>query len=133
METIEYGVGEKAKRERHTDAHESIDEFLLSTKGEGDAIAEAMKSIGQALTSNTPAGESPSKKKLRRMEEMSAVMKSLLEEKKMVLDMGGDTTDVDVQIARLKEQRNLLSAPPQAMVGGPAVINLANSFENAGH
>ena len=79
-----------------------MDEIVGGMVNKTDLTADAIKSItGVSI-------ESPGKKKQRQLTSITANIKLLNEEKKMIMDLGMKTKDVDEQIRKLVNKRKNL-------------------------
>jgi hypothetical protein len=97
-----FAPGEAKKNKRNADAQERMDNLLGGMMDEANLMADAIKSI----TSGNK--ESPTKKRQRQINEITANLAMLYQEKKMLMDMGLPTGDVDEQIKKLSQERSSL-------------------------
>ena len=79
-----------------------MDELVGGMANEAGLMADAIKSITGVNT------ESPARKKQRQLTSITANIKVLYEEKKMIVDFGMETEDVDKQIRKLVHARKNL-------------------------
>lgn len=97
-----FAPGEAKKNKRNDDAQERMDNLLGGMMDEANLMADAIKSI----TSGN--AESPTKKRQRQINSITANLAMLYQEKKMLIDMGLPTDDVDEQIKKLSQERSSL-------------------------
>jgi hypothetical protein len=97
-----FAPGELQKKRRHVDAQERMDELVGGMVNEAGLMADAIKSI------TAVNAESPGRKKQRQLTSITANIKLLYEEKKMIVDLGMETEDVDEQIRKLVNERKNL-------------------------
>jgi hypothetical protein len=97
-----FAPGELQKKRRHIDAQERMDELIGGMANEAGLMADAIKSIKGV------GAESPGRKKQRQLTSITANIKLLYEEKKMIVDLGMETEDVDEQIRKLVNKRKNL-------------------------
>ena len=90
-----FAPGELQKKRRHVDAQERMDELVVGMANEAGLMADAIKSITGV------SAESPGRKKQHQLTSITANIKLLYEEKKMIVDLGMETEDVDEQIRKL--------------------------------
>jgi hypothetical protein len=79
-----------------------MDELVGGMVNEAGLMADAIKSITGV------SAESPGRKKQRQLNSITANIKLLYEEKKMIVDLGMETEDVDEQIRKLVNERKNL-------------------------
>ena len=84
-----------------------------------------MDKVGKILA---PAEETPKKKRHRHKMEISEEMQALLTEKKMKMDMGMPTGDLDVQMEELSKERKAIDDEREKE---EARANLARDLEAA--
>lgn len=94
--------------------------------GDARVLADSMRSIGEAFSSTARPSESPSRKKHRHFKEITENLKQAMEEKKMLMDLGMSTEDIDGQIKELQEERKLLHRAQ----GSSAGANLGGAFDS---
>ena len=94
--------GELQKKRRHVDAQERMDELIGGMANEAGLMADAIKSIMGF------SAESPGRKKQHQLTSITANIKLLYEEKKMIVELGVETEDVDKQIRKLVNERKNL-------------------------
>ena len=97
-----FAPGEAKKNKRNDDAQERMDNLLGGMMDEANLMADAIKSI----TSGN--AELPTKKRQRQINSITANLAMLYQEKKMLIDMGLPTDDVDEQIKKLSQERSSL-------------------------
>jgi len=97
-----FAPGELQKKRRHVDAQEHMDELVGGMANEAGLMADAIKSITGV------SNKSPGRKKQRQLTSITANIKLLYEEKKMIVDSGMKTEDVDEQIRKLVNERKNL-------------------------
>lgn len=97
-----FAPGEAKKNKRNADAQKCMDNLLGGMMDEANLMADAIKSI----TSGNK--ESPTKKRQRQINEITANLAMLYQEKKMLMDMGLPNGDVDEQIKKLSQERSSL-------------------------
>ena len=97
-----FAPGELQKKQRHVDAQERMDELVGGMANEAGLMANAIKSIMGV------SAESLGRKKQRQLTSITANIKLLYEEKKMIVDLGMETEDVDEQIRKLVNERKNL-------------------------
>ena len=97
-----FAPGEAKKNKRNDDAQERMDNLLGGMMDEANLMADAIKSI----TSGN--AESPTKERQRQINSVTANLAMLYQEKKMLIDMGLPTDDVDEQIKKLSQERSSL-------------------------
>jgi hypothetical protein len=94
--------GELAKKCRHVDAQDRMDDLVNGMMSEAGLMAEAIRSI------SAPTPESPTKKRQRQITSIMENLKLLYQEKKMLIDLEMPTTDVDTQIRKLANKHSTL-------------------------
>ena len=97
-----FAPGEAKKNKRNDDAQERMDNLLGGMMDEANLMADAIKSLTGVNA------ESPARKKQRQLTSITANIKLLYEEKKMIVDLGMETEDVDEQIRKLVNERKNL-------------------------
>jgi len=97
-----FAPGELQKKRRHVDAQERMDELVGGMANEAGLMADAIKSITSGKS------ESPTKKRQHQINSITANLAMLYQEKKMLIDMGLPTGDVDEQIKKLSQERSSL-------------------------
>ncbi len=90
------------KKRRHVDAQERMDELVGGMANEAGLMADAFKSITGV------SAESSGRKKQRQLTSITANIKLLYKEKKMIVELGMETEDVDEQIRKLVNERKNL-------------------------
>jgi hypothetical protein len=98
----QFTPGELAKKSRHVDAQDRMDNLVNGMMSEAGLMAEAIKSI------SAPTAESPTKKRQRQIASITENLKLLYQEKKMLIDLEMPTTNVDTQIRKLTNERSTL-------------------------
>ena len=105
-----FAPGELQKKQRHVDMQERMDELIGGTANEAGLMANAIKSITGV------SAESLGRKKQHQLTSITANIKLLYVEKKMIVDLGMETEDVDEQIRKLvNERKNLRALPANCM------------------
>ena len=97
-----FAPGELQKKRRHVDAQERMDELVGGMANEAGLMADAIKSITGV------SAESPGRKEQCQLTSITANIKLLYKEKKMIVDLGIETEDVDEQIRKLVNERKNL-------------------------
>ena len=97
-----FAPGELQKKRRHVDAQERMDELIGGMANEAGLMANAIKSIRGV------SAESPGRKRQRQLTSITANIKLLYEEKKMIVDLGMETENVEEQIRKLVNKRKNL-------------------------
>jgi hypothetical protein len=91
----QFAPGELAKKRRHVDVQDCMDDLVNGMMSEAGLMAEAIKFI------SAPTAESPTKKRQRQIISIMENLKLLYQEKKMRIDLEMHTTNVDTQIRKL--------------------------------
>ena len=92
--------GEAKKMKRHVDAQDCMDKLVGEMMSEANMTANTIKSI---TSSNVV---SPTKKRQRQIKSITENLAMLYREKRMLIDMGLFTVDVDDQIKKLLQERS---------------------------
>ncbi len=92
--------GETKKKKRHVDAQDCMDNLFGGMMSEASMMANAIKSISSANL------ESPTKKRQRQNKSITKNLIMLYQEKKMLMDMGLATEDVDKRIKKLLQEHS---------------------------
>lgn len=122
--TISYAPGQKTKTPKHVDTYSRLDAMAESAEKEATSMASTLKSITDNITASS--AESPSKKKHRQFQEISANIKAVLEEMNTLKGMGRSTDEQEKQYDDLIKERNALATPSPS-----SVANLGSAFEQA--
>ena len=97
-----FAPGKAKKNKRNADAQDCMDNLLGGMMDEANLMADAIKSITSGNS------ESPTKKRQRQINSITANLDMLYQEKKMLIDMGLPTGNVDEQIKKLLQERSSL-------------------------
>ena len=121
--TINYGPGEKPRTPRNIDSINAIDEFAMSAKEEAASMTKCFDRVANILTSSASA-ESPATKKQRRYKDISENMKLILEEIKILKEVGMPTEREQEEYASLRHLRSGITAAQESAANlGPAFNN----------